>query len=440
MITRVKAFGTVLALLMGLVSFGTAFAQSSAPALTAADQALGADNSVMVSSVTAAQDGWLVVHESQADGTIVLPGIIGKTQVKAGETKNVMIKLDKTITTPAKLWPMLHIDAGQIGTYEFPGADTPVTVNGQIVMQPISVTTAAAAKDSLVAKDQTLNDNSVMVDDVMASVDGWVVVHESNADGTILLPGIIGKTQVKAGETKNLMIKLDKQVANGAKLWPMLHIDAGQIGVYEFPGADTPVTVNGQIVMQPIIASTTAQAVATPAAYPTAAAAPATMAEDSLTAGDQTIKNDTVVVGMVVATVDGWVVVHESNADGTIVLPGIIGKTQVKAGMTHNVEIKLDKQVANGAKLWPMLHIDAGQIGTYEFPGADTPVTVNGQIVMQPIIVSNDMAMMGGGTTAPGMPSTGQSDNIAMLVLFSIVSLSLLGAGAITRRRASFRR
>jgi hypothetical protein len=137
---RTKVMGAMVALLLGAASFGSASAQAGDPAVSAKDQALAAGNSVMVDSVTAAQDGWLVVHESNADGSVKVPDIIGKTQVKAGTTANVMIPLDKQISTPAKLWPMLHIDAGQIGTYEFPGADTPVVVNGEIVMMPVVVT------------------------------------------------------------------------------------------------------------------------------------------------------------------------------------------------------------------------------------------------------------------------------------------------------------
>ncbi|HYP40607.1 MAG TPA: hypothetical protein VEX13_09640, partial [Chloroflexia bacterium] len=102
---------------------------------------------------------------------------------------------------------------------------------------------------TLAVYDQVLVDNSVLVDRVEALQDGWVVIHESNPDGTIMLPGIIGKTMVKAGASGGFLVPLDKKVENGAKLWPMLHIDAGTIGEYEFPGPDVPVTVNGEIVM-----------------------------------------------------------------------------------------------------------------------------------------------------------------------------------------------
>ena len=71
--------------------------------------------------------------------------MIGQTAVKKGESNNVVIKLGEDVPVGGKLWPMLHIDAGTIGTYEFPGADGPVVVNGNVVMKQISVTAAAAA-------------------------------------------------------------------------------------------------------------------------------------------------------------------------------------------------------------------------------------------------------------------------------------------------------
>jgi hypothetical protein len=40
---------------------------------------------------------------------------------------------------------MLHTDAGTVGTYEFPGADIPVAVNGAVVTPAFKVTSAAPA-------------------------------------------------------------------------------------------------------------------------------------------------------------------------------------------------------------------------------------------------------------------------------------------------------
>jgi hypothetical protein len=277
----------------------------------------------------------------------------------------------------------------------------------------------------MTATDQALSNNAVLITSVTASQDGWVVVHESNPDGTVKVPDNIGKMPVKAGTTANLSIPLDKQVADGAKLWPMLHIDVGQPGVYEFPGPDVPVVVNGEIVMTPVVVSVAA---AQPtAAPPTTAPAAAT---GSMSASDQLLVNDTVIVASVTASQDGWVVVHESNPDGTVKVPDNIGKVQVKAGTTTNLSIPLDKQVANGAKLWPMLHIDVGQPGVYEFPGPDVPVVVNGEIVMMPVVVNVTPSGVN-----PGMPTTGQSD-LPLFGLILLGALGLLSLGWVARRRA----
>src|SRR4029079_8426276 len=97
---------------------------------------------VSVAKVTAGQDGWIVAHLDEGGK----PGkVIGNTAVKKGENKNVVIKLSEDVPAGGKLWPMLHIDAGAIGTYEFPGPDAPVIVGGNIVMKQIAVTAAAAA-------------------------------------------------------------------------------------------------------------------------------------------------------------------------------------------------------------------------------------------------------------------------------------------------------
>ena len=88
------------------------------------------------------QDGWIVAHLDEGGK----PGkVIGNTAVKKGESNNVVIKLSEDVPAGGKLWPMLHIDAGTIGTYEFPGADAPVIVDGNIIMKQITVTAPAAA-------------------------------------------------------------------------------------------------------------------------------------------------------------------------------------------------------------------------------------------------------------------------------------------------------
>ena len=40
---------------------------------------------------------------------------------------NVVVEIDAEAATPI-LHAMLHVDEGEVGTYEFPGPDVPVTV------------------------------------------------------------------------------------------------------------------------------------------------------------------------------------------------------------------------------------------------------------------------------------------------------------------------
>jgi hypothetical protein len=96
--------------------------------------------------VNATQDGWIAVHIDQGGK----PGpVIGHAAAPKGKTTNLTVKLEQDVPVGGKLWPMLHVDAGKIGTYEFPGPDAPVVVGGNIVMKQISVTAAAAAPAAL---------------------------------------------------------------------------------------------------------------------------------------------------------------------------------------------------------------------------------------------------------------------------------------------------
>jgi LPXTG-motif cell wall-anchored protein len=270
------------------------------------------------------------------------------------------------------------------------------------------------ADNSIDADDQALVNGSVKVTEVAATEDGWVVIHLDEGGK----PGkVIGHTAVKKGETYDVMVKLDEDVPVGGKVWPMLHIDAGTIGTYEFPGPDAPVIVEGNIVMKQI--TITEASTAAPAA------------SDTLDAADQAVVNGGITVASVNASKDGWVTVHLDEGGK----PGkVLGHGAVKAGANSNVAVKLDEDVAVGTKIWPMLHVDAATIGTYEFPGPDAPVVVGGNIVMKQITITAASTSGGTGTTQPGnLPKTGESDASAMPL--ALAALALFGAGAWLRRR-----
>lgn len=130
---------------------------------------------------------------------------------------------------------------------------------------------------------------------------------------------------------------------------------------------------------------------------------------------DQTVQDSTVTISRVVATQPGWVVIH-IDQDGK---PGpVIGHAAVPAGESTDVKVQIDVSQAT-ERLWAMLHVDAGTMGEYEFPGPDAPVKVGDEIVMAPFNVS-----------LPVLPTTGgQSLPIPLLAVVVGAGLLLAGLG-----------
>lgn len=208
----------------------------------------------------------------------------------------------------------------------------------------------------LEVEDQVISRNMIMVEFAEVPADGWIVVHKDN-NGSPVVPDIISEpVQIMEGETDNVMVPLDTMTSlmDGEQLWVMLHEDTGNEGEYEFDGSgtpDQPFTDGGDIVMKSIMISS-----------------------PMIDAGNASYDagSNTVTIPSVEAAVDGWLVIHNEDANGNIVLPGIIGKTMVDAGTSTDVEIQLDQgvNITSGQNLFPMLHIDNGDIGTYEFDGS----------------------------------------------------------------------
>jgi len=361
--------------------------------LSVSDQVIS-QNSIMVSSVTFDQDGWIVVHADAGSGPQV-PDIISEpVMVKAGTQTDVKVPLvtGADIHDGDKVWVMLHTDTGVKGTYEFDGssssADMPITdASGNIVMQPITI-----SAPSIMADNQVVDGNMVKIAEVDAAVDGWIVIHNDDGTGNITLPGIIGKTYVNVGMNKDVMIQLDStvQIAPGQKLFPMLHVDDPANGNYDFPANGDGPEVFGFNGTDPNILVTSINVEA-----PTG----------SLDVSDQTISQNMIMVSSITMNAAGWVVVHKDNGSGPVV-PGIFSEpVHLDAGTTTNVmiPIKPGTDLMDGESLWVMLHNDNGSIGTYEFDGAsgyDNPIVMNANIVMKkikimvPSIMVSDQAVV----------------------------------------------
>lgn len=136
-----KVFALSLAVALFLVAATVAFAQVT-PSVTVNDQAIQNDT-VTIQQVVSDGPGWIVIHTDQNGA----PGpVIGHEAVSDGENNNVVVTIE-TAQATSTLYAMLHTDAGTAGTYEFPGADVPVSVAGQTVTTPFSVTGLGGAEE-----------------------------------------------------------------------------------------------------------------------------------------------------------------------------------------------------------------------------------------------------------------------------------------------------
>ena len=94
---------------------------------------------------------------------------------------------------------------------------------------------------SIMVVDQDASEGMVMIAEVMAQEDGWVVIHADDA-GTF--GPVIGYAPVVSGVTRDVAVEINTDAASDI-LYAMLHVDAGTLGVYEFPGPDGPVLDEG---------------------------------------------------------------------------------------------------------------------------------------------------------------------------------------------------
>ncbi len=110
------------------------------PAVEAMDQSV-AGGTVTAARITAAENGWLVVHRTDAE---MKPGaVVGYAPLKAGENLDVAAILTEAVAPGEMLMLMVHSEAGgmRTGIFEYTlGAmeDGPIRVDGALVMTVIS--------------------------------------------------------------------------------------------------------------------------------------------------------------------------------------------------------------------------------------------------------------------------------------------------------------
>lgn len=340
------------------------------PSVTVSDQ-VSLNGMVMIESAYSAGAGFVVIHVDNNGG----PGpVIGNRSINAGWNYNIGIAIDAAAATPT-LYAMLHTDDCAVGTYEFgavEGCDAPVAVDGAVVT-PAFNAAILHMNDQMVSDDGMVTAAAVTMDAA-----GWLVIHSDNNGA----PGpVLGQTLVEAGTTTDVMVALAADGRTDA-LWPMLHVDTGAAGTYEFgtvEGADAPVIIGERVATTQITTLPSVRVMDQVVLY----------ADNSAMAG--MAMDATITAQSVVSDGPGFLVIHLDNNGA----PGpVAGYAAVADGLNTDVVITLDPAVALTPVVWPMLHVDTGTVGTYEFgtvEGADGPVRVNDAVLTFPINIAPSM-------------------------------------------------
>jgi hypothetical protein len=216
---------------------------------------------IMVDSVTASQDGWVVIYRNP---NFTAGEIVGYAPVYHGTNTNVKVTIDTTkVGDQTTLYAQLHTDGGFQGVFEWGNQrqlfndwpvvqkDKYVTTSFATVPTPSTVSTTAPGTDRITLHDQDINTGVIVVDSVTTTQNGWVVIYR---DPDFTSGQIVGYAPVYKGTNMGVKVTLDTtKLENQPTLWAVLHVDSGLQGIFEWgykgrPFGDPPVFQKGQYV------------------------------------------------------------------------------------------------------------------------------------------------------------------------------------------------
>lgn len=356
--------GVVLCLLLGLVAVTFAQAGSQASSITIGEVVDVSSGTVTVDAVVAPQPAFLVIQRAIAG----VPGdIIGQAAVPAGLSENVTVPLTEAVEPGVQLFASLYNDAGQIGVFEFLGADTLIFDNNQAV----TVSFIATGSGEEAPQEQTAGETppapgTAPITDTPVITSTSVPTTTTTVTDTAPVTGTTPITNPVPGT--------DQPSADQPGTDPAATF------------TDTTVITNTAPVTAPAMITDTQPVQPeqlTPQAQGQQPMDAGVMA--SIAVNDQMSGNGNVTIQQVTIPEQGFLVIQQE----LLGVPGpIIGQVSVPAGTTENVVVPLTVEVAPDSQLFASLYRDAGQPGVFEFPGADTPIVTNNQSVVESFIVS----------------------------------------------------
>ena len=353
----------VLVVATSLAACGDEATSTFDDSVVVSDQIADPTDRVVIDSVTADADGWIVVY---ADAGGSFGAQLGHTAIARGENANVAVDLARIAVDQETLHAMLHVDEGETELFEFPGSDEPVTdAADDLIFASFTVEVPGQVIPSLTVADQKADPRNEVVVAALVSVGaGFVAIHD-DADGA---PGAqLGVTPVTAGASADVVVTLSRDAIDGERLWAQLHIDAA--GDASFDASEDAAVISpldGEVIAHGFQVSVDPLPEVTPA----------------IEAVDQTADPaNTVVVASADSNGPGFVVVRADDAGsaGTV-----LGFAAVAYGSTSNISVTLDRDAVNGETLHAELRADAGQIGVWE-EGADPVAAATSFVVSAPV-------------------------------------------------------
>ena len=306
------------------------------PSIVVSEQDVPESGFLLVDAVIAVEAGWLAIY-TDADGAP--DRLLAFVAVDAGLNEALPFTINRYEATTA-LHAILHEDAGEMGRFE-PEVDPRVTVSGSA----LDVVFAVTLPLDLLVYDQLPFADQLVIERIVVPIDAFIAVYYDD-DGQ--LGRVIGFAPLAAGVNENVVIEVQSNLVT-PELFLAIHQDVAEPGVFDFPGEDVLLAVDGQIPAPYVVRTN-------PGNY--------------MLTTDQPLSEDgSIVVPLVHLDTDGWVVVY-SDEGGE--LGEIVGATGVAAGFLRDVVVLLDGAMP-GERYHVVLHIDNAEVGEFEPPTVDNP-------------------------------------------------------------------
>lgn len=329
--------------------------QLSQPVITVANQEVTEDGTLAVESVLTPIAGWLVIH---ADDAGELGKYLGAVPLAEGLNEGLRIHIPWRDGTPT-LYAVMYEDNGRTERLDLPGEDVPFIANGNPVIEAFSVT----YPPDVYVLDQPIVDAGFVVERVISNGPGYLVAYYDN-EGE---PGlIIGSQALEDGLNEQVRVDILESALTSI-LHIRIHEDTEPGDDFDFPRVDPPVYYEDRL--PPTITFSTE-----PGNY--------------LITADQTITDTAssveITVPYAIVDVPAWLVVYASEEGQR---GEILGFTSLNPGVNRDLVVEVDGAQLTDT-LYAVLHLDAGEVGEFEYPGGeDVPLQRNRQILQVPFQV-----------------------------------------------------